>query len=453
MLLDPRDWALASRSTTCSPRCRRRVAEHAAAETHGSALELATGPHAHRRRGAAGELARRCARGSPTALEPLGLRAAVAGHAPVRAVERHRGLARRALPVDLRLDARARPARADLRAARPRRRARTPRPRCARCAACARTCRCCSRSPPTRRSGRAATPASPRRACRSSATFPRVGHPARRSPTTPSTSRRSTCCCAAARSPSRRSCGGTCGCSRASARSRCGSWTPRRASADNAALAALVQCLVRLRGDRGRRRPRRSPAAGGARREPLPRRARRDATPRSSTPRARLRAARCATSSTSCSRRARPHAAELGCEAELARSSTLAAEPGYQRQRIIAGVAPGRSGRRRARPARRPRWRPTSPPRRLTRRPPRLDLVRVLASIPCDVGVHMRRRWSWSCQTWHSSCTTSRPAPRRPAAAAGSVAHVVAREAPEPGSRNSHGTCRIRTRSSGSGSG
>ena len=61
--------------------------------------------------------------------------------------------------------------------------------------------------------------------------FPRTGTPRRvRRPTT-TTSRRSTCCCAATRSPSRRSCGGTCACSRGSARSRCGSWTRRRACA------------------------------------------------------------------------------------------------------------------------------------------------------------------------------------------------------------------------------
>ena len=56
-------------------------------------------------------------------LEPLGLRARRGGHAPVHAVGGHRGLPRRALPVPLLLDARARPPRADLRPARARRRA------------------------------------------------------------------------------------------------------------------------------------------------------------------------------------------------------------------------------------------------------------------------------------------------------------------------------------------
>ena len=60
---------------------RRRTSR---AETHGSALELATGV-ARRRRRRGRRAARRCAASSPSVLEPLGLRAAVRGHAPVRA--------------------------------------------------------------------------------------------------------------------------------------------------------------------------------------------------------------------------------------------------------------------------------------------------------------------------------------------------------------------------------
>ena len=108
-----------------------------------------------------GELARE--------LEPLGLRAAAAGHAPVRRSGRTPQISdgdRYQLP--LRLDARARAARADVRAARARRRARPRERACARSTGCARTCRCCSRCRPTRRSGRAATPAWPRRARRCS---------------------------------------------------------------------------------------------------------------------------------------------------------------------------------------------------------------------------------------------------------------------------------------------
>ena len=84
----------------------------------------------------------------------------------------------------------------------------------------------------TRRSGRAATPAWPPRARRCSRRSRASGSRAASAPTR-TTSRPSTCSSAAARSPSPRSCGGTCGPSRASAPSRCGSWTPRRACADD----------------------------------------------------------------------------------------------------------------------------------------------------------------------------------------------------------------------------
>ena len=180
-------------------------------------------------------------------------------------------------------------------------------------------------------------------------TFPRVGIPRRVRRLRASTSRRSTCCCAAARSPSRRSCGGTCGCSRSSARSRCGSWTRRRASADNAALVALVQCAVRLEATRGLRRRGDRRAARGARREPLPGDARRDAARSSST------------RSTTTRRPARdildellaacgPHAAALGCEAELAGGARRSRR---SRATTASGCSPAsrratRSGRARA---------------------------------------------------------------------------------------------------------
>ena len=41
MLLDPRDWSLASRLDEVLPALSQQVADHAAAETHDSALELA----------------------------------------------------------------------------------------------------------------------------------------------------------------------------------------------------------------------------------------------------------------------------------------------------------------------------------------------------------------------------------------------------------------------------
>ena len=80
MLLDPDGWALASRIDDVLPALSQDVADHAAAETHGSALELFSGPHATAR-GAAEELARLRA-GLAADLDPLGLRAAVAGTHP-----------------------------------------------------------------------------------------------------------------------------------------------------------------------------------------------------------------------------------------------------------------------------------------------------------------------------------------------------------------------------------
>ena len=80
MLLDPDGWALASRIDDVLPVLSRDVADHAAAETHGSALELFSGPHTTAR-GAAEELARLRA-GLAADLAPLGLRAAVAGTHP-----------------------------------------------------------------------------------------------------------------------------------------------------------------------------------------------------------------------------------------------------------------------------------------------------------------------------------------------------------------------------------
>jgi carboxylate-amine ligase len=80
MLLDPRDWSLASRVDEVLPALSRAVAERASAETHGSALELASRPHPTP--GAAAEELARLRAGLAADLEPLGLRAAVAGTHP-----------------------------------------------------------------------------------------------------------------------------------------------------------------------------------------------------------------------------------------------------------------------------------------------------------------------------------------------------------------------------------
>ncbi|MFI4991011.1 MAG: YbdK family carboxylate-amine ligase [Solirubrobacterales bacterium] len=80
MLLDPSDWALASEADAVMSRLTGELASHASTETHGSALELRTDPHATVADGLAqledlrGDLARE--------LAPLDLRAAVAGLHP-----------------------------------------------------------------------------------------------------------------------------------------------------------------------------------------------------------------------------------------------------------------------------------------------------------------------------------------------------------------------------------
>ena len=84
-----------------------------------------------RRRRRVAELARAARRARATARAARHARRG-RRHAPVRAVAGRRGLARRALPVPLRLDARAGPARADVRAARARRGARPRDGACAR---------------------------------------------------------------------------------------------------------------------------------------------------------------------------------------------------------------------------------------------------------------------------------------------------------------------------------
>jgi carboxylate-amine ligase len=80
MLLDPRDWSLASRIGEVLAALPATVAERAAQETHGSALELATRPHATVA-GAVRELEELRA-GISAALAPMGLRAAVCGTHP-----------------------------------------------------------------------------------------------------------------------------------------------------------------------------------------------------------------------------------------------------------------------------------------------------------------------------------------------------------------------------------
>ena len=111
-------------------------------------------------------------------------------------------------------------------------------------------------------------------------------------------------------------------------------------AADNAALAALVQCVVRLEATEGY-----ADEAIACRPEVLDENrflATRDGMraefldPERRGPAAGARDPRGAAR-----RAARPHAAALGCEAELAAVPALAAEPGDHRQRLLAGVAQG----------------------------------------------------------------------------------------------------------------
>jgi len=80
MLLEPGTWQLDSRSDEVLAALPDEMRGRTAAETHGSALEIETAPHADVA-GAAGEL---CSlrSGLATVLEPLGMRAAVAGTHP-----------------------------------------------------------------------------------------------------------------------------------------------------------------------------------------------------------------------------------------------------------------------------------------------------------------------------------------------------------------------------------
>src|SRR4051794_17540204 len=80
MLLEPRDWSLTSRSDEVLAALPEDMIERTAAETHGSALELATEPHADIP-SATAQL-RELRSGLAHVLEPIGVRAAVAGTHP-----------------------------------------------------------------------------------------------------------------------------------------------------------------------------------------------------------------------------------------------------------------------------------------------------------------------------------------------------------------------------------
>ena len=229
MLLDPRDWSLAFRSDEVIAGLGSGLRDRMTQETHAAVMEVTTG--VHRRVGdAVTELAElRCKLSH--ALARHGLRAGVAGMHPSALWERHDRLVAHARPPDRRVDAGARPARADPRHTRPRR-DRSPR------AAVRLLNRLRVHLPlllglsANSRSGRVGRRASRRRAPPSS-TLSAHGLP-RAFRDTPTGSGWSTRSCA--RGPSRTPpcCGGTPGCSRVTARSRSASWTPRRRSRTSA---------------------------------------------------------------------------------------------------------------------------------------------------------------------------------------------------------------------------
>ena len=224
MLLHASDYALAPWIDSILPTLAPHLADHVDAETHGSAIELRTGVH-DSVSAAIAELADAARRAAQRA---RGQRAACGRrrHAPHDGMAGDAHLRRRALPAAVRVSARARAPRADVRSARPRRRPR-PRGRAARDERPARASAAAAGAvgelpllAGTRDRTRVDAHADVRRvpACRAPARLRRLRRLRRE---------HRPAACAAAPFRSRRSCGGTCACSRAGERSRCASWTPR----------------------------------------------------------------------------------------------------------------------------------------------------------------------------------------------------------------------------------
>ena len=242
MLLDPHGWALASRADAVMSGLTGELASHTSTETHGSALELRTDPHATVAGGLAqleelrGDLSRE--------LEQLELRAAVAGLHPftlwqdtqISDGDRYRflygsmrELARREPTFALHVHVAVPDPESALRAIN---RLRSHLPLLLALSA---------NSPfwQGRETGLASARTRSFKPSRASASRARFS-------TTPTTSARSTCCFAARPSPSRRPLVGN-----ARLQPRFGTIEVRimdaqTTVADSAALTALVQCLVRL---------------------------------------------------------------------------------------------------------------------------------------------------------------------------------------------------------------
>ena len=161
MLLAPSDWSLAQSSDVVLAGLSDELSAHTSPETHAGVVELATGVH-HDVDGAVAELASLRSRRS-LELDALGLTVAAAGTHPftLREETEVSGAARyRALDDSLRVLARREPTMAlHVHVGVP-----APGTRFECSTGCGARCRCCSRCRPTRPSGRAAIPGSPRRA-------------------------------------------------------------------------------------------------------------------------------------------------------------------------------------------------------------------------------------------------------------------------------------------------
>ena len=283
-----------------------------------------------------------CAPGSPRPSAALGLRAAVAGTHPLVARRGGRGLPRRPLPVPALSRCASSPGAS--------RRSRctctspcpTPSSPSAPTTACARTYPCCSRSPRTRRSPAGATAGSPRARTPVFQAFPRTGIPREFESYADYVEAIDVLLrCGAIPEP-------TFIWWDVRLQPKLGTLEVRVMDAqtrirDTAALAALVQCLVRCEALGGHRRAGALARARGAGREPLPGRARRH--------RARSCSTRTATAACPASGRLAtlvdacwPHARALGCERELALLAHLAGDPGAVRQRAIASEPEGLAG-------------------------------------------------------------------------------------------------------------
>ena len=215
---------------------------------------------------------------------------------------------------------------------------RTPRPRSSSTTACAPTCRCCRRSPRTRRSGTARTPASPAPARLTFRAFPRSTIPPAFADWDALRGAGPAGASDARRSRTTRSCGGTSGRARTS-----GTVEVRAMDAQSAAGDRRRPRRARPRARRrvrGRRR-------GADRRPPRRSRSPRSAPPATASTRrsgGAARSGRCARSARTRSPLARPYARELDGEDALEEIERVLREGGGADRMRAAHAAGGMDG-------------------------------------------------------------------------------------------------------------